>query len=222
MQNDTNGEEMSDKSDDYDLLRKKLGKASAYLATPNPLTGKTISMFEKAHGLTVHDMTASLGLNTSTLYAQKRVTMGLAPNLSILLRLYSAFPHQIPKLNLPTIESVIEKIKAVDPNFNDRSIAPLLGFEMLASTRLLSQPECTNRMYQPTQRLLYLIDQLLTEDPENWWVIKQVVEVEAEASEIDPPEQVWTVSGYQRNTKIKKYRKKTNSKSKETKLLEND
>ena len=66
---------------------------------PNPITGAMISRFIEQYEITLIEACASFGVNTASLY-QKKGNDSVSPTLSILLRLYAAFPDELYRIKV--------------------------------------------------------------------------------------------------------------------------
>lgn len=166
------------------------------MADPNLLTGANISQFAAAaQNLHLIELSMALGVNTAALYTKKGATT-LNSTLSLLLRLYAAFPEHLPRFKTPSYESLMGQIVEIDPNFKPPNLGPLLGLEINSSFRFKSTGL---EGASPTVRsLAYLIQLLISEDPDNWWAIKNAVEIEAKARQLIPAEKVWHQGGWKK------------------------
>ena len=168
------------------------------LAEPTPLTGSIINRIISINALHLTEISMALGLNTAALYSKKARSQHLKSSVSILMRLYGAFPEKLPRIESPTAEELALKIQKIDPDFTPSySIGPLLGLETNSSYRLTKKG--FSKSAQTTRVLAWLINDLLDEDPENWWIIKDTVETEAKARQIYPPSDVWKNGGWSKN-----------------------
>src|SRR5690606_3730558 len=78
-------------------------------------------------------------------------------------------------------------------------LGPLLGLEINSSFRLKT---AGLEVSSPTVRsLAQLIDILITVDPNNWFVIKNAVEIEAKARQVNPAEKIWQQGGWKKAIK---------------------
>lgn len=173
----------------------------AHLSKPVPITGSDISKVTETHDLHLTEVSLMLGLNTSSLYEKKKKDDIQPANISILLRLYTALPQYIPKLVPPPIENLILKIQDIDPNFDRSWIGILLGLEKNSSFRL--RREGIDHGAQTTKVLSDLIYKIITDDPKNWFLIREVIETESAARQINPAEKVWTDGGWNRSLEEK-------------------
>jgi len=165
------------------------------MADPTLLTGSNISQFAKAQNLHLIELSMALGVNTAALYTKKGAS-SLNSTLSLLLRLYAAFPEHLPRFKTPLYESLMERISVIDPSFKPTHLGPLLGLEINSSFRLKT---AGLEGSSPTVRsLAHLIELLITEDPNNWWLIKNSVEIEAKARKLVPAEKVWQQGGWKK------------------------
>lgn len=183
------------------------------MADPNLLTGANISQFAAAaQNLHLIELSMALGVNTAALYTKKGATT-LNSTLSLLLRLYAAFPDQLPRFKTPSYEVLMGKILQIDPDFKPTHLGPLLGLEINSSFRLKS---AGLEGSSPTVRsLAYLIELLIGEDPANWFAIKNAVEIEARARKLVPADKVWQQGGWKKYMpqKEKPVAKKNNKKA---------
>lgn len=165
------------------------------MADPALLTGTNISQFAEAQNLHLIELGMAFGVNTAALYTKKSAA-NLNSSLSLLLRLFSAFPEHLPRFKTPTYESLINKITSIDPSFKPTHLGPLLGLEINSSFRLKT---AGLEVASPTVRsLAQLIDILITVDPGNWFVIKNAVEIEAKARQVSPAEKIWQQGGWKK------------------------
>jgi len=174
-------------------LAKKLPLESAAMAEPLPLDGFEIEKFAQLNNLHLTEISTALGVNTVALYSKKKNASQLSSTVSILLRLYSAFPEYIPRTTPPEPEELIARITSIDRDFKRGHFGPLLGLETNSSFRLVKG---VDKAGQTVRQLLVLIDQLLSASSENWKIIKEAVEVEAAATKIIPASQVWSNGGW--------------------------
>lgn len=189
----------------------------AHLAKPVPITGSDISKITETFSLHLTEASLMLGLNTSSLYEKKKKDAQQPANISILLRLYMAMPEYMPTLQPPAIEDLIQKIQDIDPDFDRSWIGILLGLEKNSSFRL--RRESINRGSQTTKVLSHLIYKMITDNPTNWFLIKEVIEVESAARKIIPAESIWTEGGWNRNLDEAEISEKANTKEKDNIVL---
>ncbi|MDH0960926.1 hypothetical protein EGJ86_22155 [Pseudomonas sp. o96-267] len=188
MKNDVNNASLKDKMPS--------AMAEVGMADPGLLTGSNISQFVSAQNLHLIELSMGLGVNSAALYTKKGAGL-LNSTLSLLLRLYAAFPEHLPRFKTPTYESLIERITEIDPTFKPTNFGPLLGLEINSSFRLKT---AGLEGSAPTVRsLAYLIKLLIDDDPNNWWIIKDAVEIEAKARKIVPAESVWQHGGWKKH-----------------------
>jgi len=171
------------------------------LSEPITLKGTQIDRIIQHNDLHLTEISMALGVNTAALYSKKSEPKDLQSSVSLLLRLFSAFPDKLPRIPTISLAELGGMIEAIDPSFTSSySIGPLLGLETNSSYRFTKSG--FNKTTQTTKVLAWLIHTLLKENPENWWVIKEVVETEAAARKINPPASVWKQGGwnkYKRN-----------------------
>ncbi len=168
------------------------------MALPVRLTGEDIGRFTDRFELHLTEISMALGINTAALYTKKKSTDRLSSSVCLLLRLYAAFPSHVPRVVIPDADKLIEKISQIDPSFKKGYLGPLLGLETNSSFRLVKDSRSAS---QTVQYLIFLIDKLLDESPDNWEIIKQAVEVEAESRSIIPASSVWPNGGWSRATR---------------------
>lgn len=171
------------------------------LCRPDILQGEDIDLLPQHCNLHLSEVGMALGVNTSALYSKKSAASRVNSSVSLLLRLYASFSHMIPRITPPDAETFLEKIRLVEPGFAKYSLGPLVGIEANSSYRLIEKNFVGAS--QTTRVLVWLIDKILDEDPNNWALIKAAVEVEAEARNIMPPSSVWKSGGWQRNKSLK-------------------
>ncbi len=185
----------------------------AHLAKPIQITGSDISKVSETFGLHLSEIGLMMGLNTSALYEKKKKNDAQPANISILLRLYTAMPEYISTIEPPDINDLIEKIQDIDPDFEVSSIGMMLGLEKNSSFRL--RRDGLGNSSQTTKMLSYLINKMITDDRLNWFLIKEIIELESAAREISPPESIWTEGGWDKkigSTQAGKNRAKHKSK----------
>lgn len=174
-------------------------------ASPAPLKGTEIKRFEKHNVLHSAELSMALGVNSAALYEKKKSPAVLQSSIAILLRIYAAFPNKVPRIAAPDAQKLMSKIVAIDPEFaqtvQSYSIGPLLGLEENSGYRFMR--EGLQDSAQTTKTLAWLIDLLLDEDPDNWWVIKNAVETEAAAKDIFPPSCIWKSGGWNKKSDSK-------------------
>lgn len=168
----------------------------AHLSKPVPITGSDISKITETFNLHLTEASLMLGLNTSSLYEKKKKDETQPANISILLRIYMALPEYIPTSEPPTIETLIETIQEIDPQFDRSWIGILLGLEKNSSFRL--RREGIEHGSQTTKILSNLIYKVITDNPRNWFLIREIIEVESAARNIFPAEAIWTDGGWNR------------------------
>lgn len=183
-------------------LSKRLERTVKYnhlalLSRPVPVMGSDISKVSETFGLHLSEIGLMTGLNTSALYEKKKKNDAQPANISILLRLYAALPEYVSSIKPPPIEELIQKIQDVDPDFEKSSIGMLLGLEKNSSFRL--RRDGLESGSQTTKVLSHLINQIITNEPLDWYLIKEIVETESAAREISPPESIWTEGGWDKN-----------------------
>lgn len=183
---------MQDKS----LVLKRLTPANDYMAEAVQLRGSDISRFTKLNGLHLSEAGFALGINTAGLYAKTSSEKQLSSTLSILLRMFSAFPQYMPHLVPPPPEELVQKIQAIDPSFKKRYIGPLLGLNVNSSFRIMREgPE---KASVTARHLMWVIDQVVSNTPEEWPTIRAIIEIEAQSREI-PEGEVWMKGGWKKH-----------------------
>lgn len=186
----------------------------AHLSKPIPITGSDIAKVTETYNLHLTEASLMFGLNTSSLYEKKKKDETQPANISILMRIYAALPEYIPNLKPPPIERLILKIQEIDPEFDRSWIGILLGLEKNSSFRL--RREGIEHGSQTTKILSNLIYNIIEDRPENWFLIREIVEVESAARKISPAQSVWTEGGWNRHIDS------PSSKKKRPKLKEGD
>lgn len=200
-------------SDDT-IISKRLTPATRHMGQPIALRGSDIEQFALQHSLHTSDTGLALGINTSGLYSKKNSETRLPSTISIMLRLYTVFPEHMPRIVPPDVDTVIEKITAIDPSFKKSHLGPLLGLETNSSFRFIN--DGIGKASQTVKNLLYIIDRIITEAPSEWFAIKAVIEIEAESRLVSPPESVWARGGWTRTLKGLPPRRGPNKKNSET------
>lgn len=178
----------------------------ANLSKPIPITGSDIAKITETYNLHLTETSLMLGLNTSSLYEKKKKDETQPANISILMRIYAALPEYIPSHKPPAIEKLILKIQEIDPEFDRSWIGILHGLEKNSSFRL--RREGIDHGSQTTKILSNLIYKVICDNPENWFLIREIVEVESEARKIVPAQRVWTEGGWNRNIDCPSSKKK--------------
>ena len=135
----------------------------------------------------------ALGVNTAALYTKKGAD-SMNSTLSLLLRLFSAFPKYLPRIKAPDVKDLLERIKEIDPSFRITHLGPLLGMEKNSSSRIKNAGLDSSN--PSVQSLASLINMIINENPNNWFLIKEAVELEARARGIVPAERVWREGGW--------------------------
>lgn len=184
---------MTDNKRKKQALAEKLAPELSIMGKPTLLTGTEISEFTRSNNLHLIEASMALGVNTAALYTKKSED-SLNSTLSLLLRLFSAFPDYLPRIQPPDVKVLISKIKEIDPSFKQTHLGPLLGLERNSSTRI--KRDGLDNSKPMVQSLAQLIDLLITDNPQNWFLIKAVVEIEAEARSITPASSVWRDAGW--------------------------
>lgn len=169
----------------------------AHLSKPVPITGSDISKITETFNLHLTEASLMLGLNTSSLYEKKKKDEIQPANISILLRIYMAMPEYIPTSEPPPIEILIQTIQDIDPDFDRSWIGILLGLEKNSSFRL--RREGIEHGSQTTKILSNLIYKIIKNNPRDWFLIREIIEVESEARSIFPADSIWTDGGWNRN-----------------------
>lgn len=181
-------------------LREKMSPEMAEIGMADPalLTGTNISQFAEAQNLHLIELGMAFGVNTAALYTKKGAAT-LNSTLSLLVRLFSAFPEHLPRFKTPSYDLLIEKITSIDPSFKPTHLGPLLGLEINSSFRL--KKEGLDGSSPTVRSLAQLIYILITADPSNWFAIKSAVETEAKARKITPADKVWQQGGWKKGIK---------------------
>ncbi|MBC7198361.1 MAG: hypothetical protein H5U32_03830 [Pseudomonas balearica] len=184
---------MTDNIREKQAIREKLAPDLAIMGEATPLTGTEISTFTRSHNLHLIEASMALGVNTAALYTKKGAK-SINSTLSLLLRIYSAFPEHLPRIKAPEVHELIARIKAIDPTFKLTHLGPLLGLERNSSTRIKKAGiHASNPM---VQSLAQVISLAMADDPNNWFIIKEFVELEAKARGITPASKVWREGGW--------------------------
>lgn len=181
-------------------LENLLPPELAMFSEPILLNGAHIKRLTDTQQLHTTEIGLGLGVNTAGLYTKFGNPDPVKSSVAILLRLYAAFPELLPKVHLPEVDDFMAKIMAIDPDFKKSHLGPLLGLETNSSFRL---HKGFDEASQTAKMLVYLINRLIDMDPENWWVVRDTIQIEAEASGIEPAKSVWTKGGWSRN-RVKK------------------
>lgn len=189
---------MTDNILEKQVLIEKLAPDLAIMGEATPLTGTEISTFTRSHNLHLIEASMALGVNTAALYTKKSAD-SINSTLSVLLRLYSAFPEHLPRIKAPEVYELLKRIKEIDPSFKVTHLGPLLGLEKNSSSRVKKAGlHASNPMVQSLAQLISLV---INDDPENWFLIKEAVELEARARDIIPASRVWREGGWSASAK---------------------
>lgn len=172
----------------------RLQPGCARLAQPTQLDGEDIDLLPQNFGLHLTEIGMALGINNAALYSKKSSSDKLSSSVSILLRLYAAFPQYLPRITPPLPEELVDLVQQADPDFPGYSLGPLLGLETNSAYRILR--EGFDKSAQTTKALAWLIGQILKNNPSDFAVIKEAVELEAAGCSIKPVEQVWKTGGW--------------------------
>ncbi|MGE6322956.1 hypothetical protein ACQKEF_22255 [Pseudomonas oryzihabitans] len=174
-------------------LEMKLAPESSKMGQPVALSGRDIDIFSELHDLQLAELCNAFGVNSSALYTQRSSNKTLNPSVAMLLRLFSAFPECIPRIDTPDPEVLLAKIKSIDPKFRKSHFGPLLGMAKNSSFRLSKSEQPGNqKANQPVRILMWLIDKLIDADPKNWFVIKDTVLIEAKAQGVQDHQRIFT------------------------------
>ncbi|MDU4254452.1 hypothetical protein [Pseudomonas sp.] len=184
---------MTDTISEKQGIKAKLAPDLGIMGEPVLLTGTEINTFAVANKLHLIETSMALGVNTAALYTKKSAEQ-MNSTLSLLLRIYSAFPEHLPRFKSPDVHILIAKIKTIDPTFKLTHLGPMLGLERNSSTRI--KKEGLQASSPMVQQLAQLISLAIWADPQNWFVIKEAVELEAKARDITPTARVWREGGW--------------------------
>lgn len=168
------------------------------LSEPKPLFGPDYDLVRRHYNLNLTEYGAALGVNTASLYGKKADPKKIGSSLSILLRLYGAFPELIPRIEAPTPAELFSEIHEIDPEFRQYFIGPLLGLETNSAYRINTGTDDFDASTPTVRALAALIYKLVKSDPAHLELVKQAVELEAAASGIQPPTVVWRKGGWKK------------------------
>ncbi|MDZ5605221.1 hypothetical protein SJI00_20830 [Pseudomonas sp. RP23018S] len=158
------------------------------LSRPTVLRGSDLDQFSSRQGLGLIERSTAFGVNTAAMYGVKNADQTLKAPLSILLRLYAAFTDKLPKTWTPEFEDLLALINKIDPDFKSYQIGPLLGLDKNSTYRIKKDGIANSK--ESTKILASLIFRLLQENPDVWPIIRQAVDVEAEARGV-PVGEIW-------------------------------
>jgi|TARA_Y100001934_G_scaffold283650_2_gene405192 hypothetical protein len=158
-------------------LSEKVPASLKEFTSDKPLTGYDMKKLNEQADLKLTESGNAFGINTSAWYGALKKGE-LKPNISLLLRMYAAFFEHIPRIHPPSLEELIEQIKAVDPDFKVAKIGVYLGYDVSSFYRV-TDTTAWDKAAQPTRVLAWLISTLLKENPNNWEYIKAVFDIEA-------------------------------------------
>ena len=184
---------MTDTISEKQAIKAKLAPDLAIMGEPVLLTGTEINTFSVANKLHLIETSMALGVNTAALYTKKSAER-MNSTLSLLLRIYSAFPEHLPRFKSPNVLTLIAQIKSIDRTFKLTHLGPMLGLERNSSTRI--RKEGMHESSPMVQQLAQLISLVIQDDPNNWFIIKEAVEIEARARDISPVSRVWKEGGW--------------------------
>lgn len=177
------------------VLKDRVSEAQLkHFADPQPLVGADIQRFNIVRDLHLTETGVMLGLNTSALYNQKNKNKTQSAAISILLRSYAAFPELQHRIEPPSIESMYQMIKKIDPSVTSTHLGVALGLEPESYHRI--RRSGIENSSQTTKVLCYLIFRAIKMDRKNWFIIKKIVETEAQARNIVPADEVWDGGGW--------------------------
>lgn len=184
-----------------DSLFARMPPGLRRLAEPTALHGEDIALVPEQFGLHLTEIGMGLGINTAALYGKKATPAKINSTVAILLRLYAAFPEFIPRIEPPEPEALFNLISELDPKFKTYYLGPLLGLETNSSYRI--NREGFTGCAQTTRALAALIYRLLRVDPSNFSLIREAVELEAQASGISPASEIWKRGGWKQRSSLK-------------------
>lgn len=190
-------------SDANKSLKERTSAEFASFLSASLLHGNDLKVLQKCLHLAPAELVSVLGVNSTGLYNKaKNGEKELTASLSILVRICGVYTEFIPLHRPPELAELSAKIRAIDPTFKAPHLGPLLGCEQSQYFRL--QKEGLEKASQTVRNLIYMIDRIVSADPNNWFSIKHLVEVEAESRLVDPPNSVWKKGGWKRHlTKIR-------------------
>ena len=169
-------------------LSSSVTEENVNLSQPVVLRGSNLDQFASTQQLGLIERATAFGMNTAAMYGLKNADLPLKAPLSILLRLYGAYPEHLPKMWTPSFTEFILLVQKAEPGFKEYSAGPLLGIDKNSIYRIRN--EGFDVCKESTKILVTLIYKLLRENLANWSVIKDTVQVEAVSRGLDP-ELIW-------------------------------
>lgn len=169
-------------------LSSRISAENESLAKPIVLRGSDLDHFSSRQSLGLIERSTAFGVNTAAMYGVKNADQTLKAPLAILLRLYAAFTDKLPRTWTPEFEDMLALINKIDPEFKSYQIGPLLGLDKNSTYRIKKDGIANSK--ESTKILASLIYRLLQESPEVWPIIKEAVDVEAEARGV-PAGEIW-------------------------------
>lgn len=158
------------------------------LGLPLPVLGKQIQNLSRERGMTTTEISHMIGLNNAAIYQMQGRNTQLNASPSILLRCYAALPGFAQPPTLPSNDELVAAIQQIDPSFQKKHVAPLLGLRVNGNHRLKNNFDAAS---QTVKNLVYVVWTAIEQDPNNWWAIKACVEIEAESRGVQPGSQIW-------------------------------
>lgn len=169
-------------------LSSRISAENESLAQPIVLRGSNLDHFSSVQDLGLIERSTAFGVNTAAMYGVKNADQTLKAPLAILLRLYAAFTDKLPRTWTPEFEDLLALINKIDPSFKSYQIGPLLGLDKNSTYRIKKDGIANSK--ESTKILASLIYRLLEESPDVWPIIKEVVDIEAEARGV-PAGEIW-------------------------------
>ncbi len=183
------------------------------LSKPDRVSGERIKELAQALDLHSTEVGYMLGLNNSAVYRKQGHNDTLTAGVSILMRCYTSMPETVKRRTPPSPTDLMKLIASVDPTIMPHHLNVILGLEQSAAHRF--RDSLDENASQVVRVLSLLIWETVTENPDNWYIIKQNIENEAEARGIQPGCRVWeTLGGWQdRQGAARKRKKKADKKT---------
>ncbi|KKN80574.1 hypothetical protein LCGC14_0327930 [marine sediment metagenome] len=188
-------------------INSKIDNNLKEFAEAKCLTGVELQKITTHYDLKLTETGNALGINTSALYGKQKASQALQTNVSLLLRLYALFDDKIPRIDPPKLTDLVELIQKVEPSFPDYAIGPILGLEVTSGHRLINKG--FEKASQSTRVLAWLVFQILSENLDNWGLVKSVILTEAKARGIKDPTTVFTQGGWGKEQPVFRYQSST-------------
>lgn len=161
-----------------------------------PISGDQLVHLQELANSTPPAMNYFLGVSPHKLTQLKKAKPNeMDPRISLMTRYLLRYPEHVPSLNAPSAHDLFNTIKGILPHFTQEQFVRMLGYQTGAPGRLLKKRDngfadlTTGKGNHPpatTSRYMLLIEQAITEDPQNIHEFIEIAEEEAKARGQDP------------------------------------